>query len=41
VVSGTAPSTAPVALPVYGRIPAGQLVVAGTYGDVVQATINF
>jgi spore coat protein U-like protein len=41
LVGGTAPSTAPIALPVYGRIPPGQLVAAGTYGDVVQATVNF
>lgn len=32
---------APVQLPVFGRIPAGQVAPAGTYGDVVQSTINF
>lgn len=28
-------------VPVYGRIAAGQDVPAGTYGDVVTATVNF
>ncbi len=28
-------------VPVYGRIPAGQDVSAGTYGDVVTVTFNF
>lgn len=40
-VAGTAASTAPIPLVVYGRIPARQLVRAGAYGDVVQSTINF
>lgn len=40
-VSGAAPSTARVALPVYGRIPAGQSVPPGAYSDTVQSTINF
>lgn len=40
-VAGTAPSTAPIPLVVYGRIPPRQLVRAGAYDDVVQSTINF
>jgi spore coat protein U-like protein len=40
-VGGTAPSTAPIVLPVYGRIPGGQAVLAGPYGDIVQSTVNF
>lgn len=40
-VSGTAPTTDPIPLQVYGRIPAGQYVAAGSYTDTVQATINF
>lgn len=41
VVGGIAPSVAAIPLPVYGRIPARQLVQAGGYSDVVQSTINF
>jgi spore coat protein U-like protein len=41
MVSGTAPSTSPITLNVYGRIPAGQAVAAGPYSDSVQSTINF
>jgi spore coat protein U-like protein len=41
VVGGTAPSTAPIPLPVYGRILPGQMVPAGAYQDVVVSTINF
>lgn len=40
-VTGTTPSTAPIPLVVFGRVPAGQLVQAGAYSDVVQSTINF
>lgn len=40
-VGGVAPSTDPVVVPVYGRIPAGQAVKAGPYGDSVQSIINF
>ncbi|HSN91504.1 MAG TPA: spore coat U domain-containing protein [Anaeromyxobacteraceae bacterium] len=40
-VGGTAPSTAPVTLTVYGRVPAGQPAPAGAYADTVQSTINF
>jgi spore coat protein U domain-containing protein, fimbrial subunit CupE1/2/3/6 len=40
-VTGTAPSTSPITLGVYGRIPAGQAVAAGPYSDSVQSTINF
>jgi spore coat protein U-like protein len=40
-VGGTAPSTSPVTLTVYGRIPGGQAASAGAYADVVQSTINF
>jgi spore coat protein U-like protein len=40
-VSGTAPTTSAIGLPVYGRIPPTQLVAAGGYTDTVQATINF
>jgi spore coat protein U-like protein len=38
---GTAASIAPIALTVYGRVPAGQTVPAGAYADTVQSTINF
>lgn len=40
-VSGTAPSTAPILLPVYGQIPPGQFVGAGPYQDIVVSTINY
>lgn len=40
-VGGTAPSTAPIVLTVYGRIPGGQAVLAGAYADTVQSTVNF
>lgn len=36
-----APSKAPRAFTVYGRIPAGQDLPAGTYTDTVTATVNF
>ena len=36
-----APSTTPRTFVVYGRIPAGQDVSAGSYSDAVVATINF
>ena len=40
-VSGTAPSTSPITLTVYGRIAGGQTAGAGSYSDTVQSTINF
>jgi spore coat protein U-like protein len=40
-VGGTAPSNAPIPLPVYGRIFPGQFVGAGPYNDVVVSTINY
>jgi spore coat protein U-like protein len=40
-VVGTAASTAPVTLWVFGQIPGGQGAPAGAYADVVQATVNF
>jgi spore coat protein U-like protein len=40
-VGGTAPSSAPITLTVYGRIPAGQAVAPGAYADTVQSTVNF
>ena len=36
-----APSKAPRTFTVYGRIPAGQDLPAGTYADTVTATVNF
>lgn len=36
-----APSKAPRTFTVYGRIPAGQDLPAGTYNDTVTATVNF
>lgn len=36
-----APSKAPRTFTVFGRVPAGQDVVAGAYADTVVATINF
>jgi spore coat protein U-like protein len=36
-----APSKAPRTFTVYGRIPAGQDLPAGTYSDTVTATVNF
>jgi len=36
-----APSKAPRTFTVYGRIPAGQDLPAGTYTDTVVATVNF
>lgn len=40
-VGGTAASISPITLTVYGRVPAGQNVAAGTYSDTVLETINF
>ena len=37
----TAPSKAARTFTVYGRVPAGQDVAAGSYNDTVVATINF
>jgi spore coat protein U-like protein len=31
----------PVSVTVYGQIPAGQDVSAGTFSDTISATINF
>ena len=39
--AGAAPSKAPRAFPVYGRIPAGQDVPIGPFSDSVVATVNF
>jgi len=39
--TGAAPSKAPRTFTVYGRIPAGQDVPAGSYTDTVVATVNF
>lgn len=41
LVGDTAQTAAAIAVPVYGRIPPGQLVQAGDYTDVVQSTVNF
>lgn len=38
--TGTA-GLSPYAVPVYGRIPAGQIVSTGLFGDSVTMTINF
>jgi spore coat protein U-like protein len=38
---GAAPSKAARNIPVYGRIVANQDVIAGTYSDTVEATVNF
>ena len=38
---GAAPSKAPRSFTVYGRVPSGQDVPAGNYGDTVVATVNF
>ena len=38
---GAAPSKAPRTFAVYGRIPSGQDVPAGSYTDTVVATVNF
>ena len=35
------PNNAPVEVPIYARIPAGQDVQAGLYGDYVTVTINY
>jgi spore coat protein U domain-containing protein, fimbrial subunit CupE1/2/3/6 len=35
------PNNNNVNVPIYGRVPAGQDVSAGTFGDTVSATINF
>jgi spore coat protein U-like protein len=35
------PNNEPVSLPIFGRIPAGQDVRAGTYSDNLSVTINF
>jgi spore coat protein U-like protein len=40
-VGNTAASTAPVDLPVYGRVAPGQMVPMGPYQDTVTSTINF
>jgi spore coat protein U-like protein len=34
-------STGTLSIPIYGRIPAGQLVSAGTFSDTVAATVYF
>lgn len=39
--TGTAPSSAPRSFTVYGRVPPAQNVSAGTFTDVVLATVNF
>jgi len=39
--TGTAPSRAPRSFTVYGRVPSGQDVSAGSYSDTVTATVNF
>ena len=39
--AGAAPSKAPRAFTVYGRVPAGQDVPAGSYSDTIVATVNF
>lgn len=39
--AGTAPSKAPRAFPVYGRIPAAQDVPVGAFSDSIVATVNF
>lgn len=39
--TGTAPSKAPRAFTVYGRVSSGQDVAAGSYTDTVLATVNF
>jgi len=38
---GAAPSKAARTFTVYGRIPSGQDLPAGSYTDTVQATVNF
>ena len=35
------PPNKPTTVPVYGRIPAGQDISAGTYADSVTVTVNF
>lgn len=40
-VAGTAANRSPIALTVYGRVPAGQDAVEGAYLDTVAATVNF
>jgi spore coat protein U-like protein len=40
-VGGTAADSSPISLIVYGRIPAGQNVVAASYSDTVDVTVNF
>lgn len=35
------PPNGPVAVPIYGRIPAGQDITAGAYADSVTVTIDF
>ena len=37
----TAPSKAPRSFTIYGRVPAGQDVLAAAYADTVTATVNF
>ncbi len=41
LASVPAPSRAPRDFTVYGRVPAGQNVPAGTYSDTVLVTVNF
>ena len=41
VRQSNASSTAPVSIPVYGRIPAGQNVSGGAYQDLVTATLTY
>lgn len=41
VVTGTAPSRAPIALTAFGRVTAAQDVPVGTYNDTVTATVTF
>ena len=41
MVQAAAPSTSEVVYPIYGRVPFGQGVPAGTYGDTVAITVNF
>ena len=41
ITTPAAPNTNPQTYTVYGRIPAGQSVVSGSYADTVVATVNF
>jgi spore coat protein U-like protein len=40
-VTGTAADLSPIDIPVYGRVPEGQDVVATSYTDTVSVTVNF